>query len=60
MINMKHLTMLSHIMVVNIYSIICNQDFREPKLKMIFLQKNNNILLVVISTRASTSTYLVK
>ena len=31
MINMKPLTMFSHLIVAKLHSIICDQDFREPK-----------------------------
>jgi hypothetical protein len=54
MINMKPLTLLSYLMVVNLCSIIYNQDLGSQN------EKNNNTLLVVISIKASTLTYLVK
>jgi len=54
MINMKPLTLLSYLMVVNLCSIIYNQDLGSQN------EKNTNTLLVVISIKASTLTYLVK
>jgi hypothetical protein len=59
MIYIKPLTMFSHFIIIKLRSIISDKKSGEPKMTYDILKKKKT-LLVVISTRASTSTHLVK
>jgi hypothetical protein len=51
--------MFSHFIIIKLRSIISDKKSGEPKMTYDILKKKKT-LLVVISTRASTSTHLVK
>ena len=60
MINLQSFTLFSHILVVDWVPFLVTSILNIPSRQIMFFQKKEITLLVVISASASASTHLVK